>query len=79
LAYIFFLKEANMTTPVDEQRTKELFKQAMIELLEERKDLFYDLFVEVIEDSILVAAIREGAGSDSVSRDEIFRILEGSS
>jgi hypothetical protein len=31
----------------------------MIELLEERKDLFYDLFAEVIEDSILVAAIRE--------------------
>jgi hypothetical protein len=68
-----------MSTPVDEQRTKELFKQAMIEFFEERKDLFYDLFAEVIEDSILVAAIREGASSDSVDREEILKILEGSS
>jgi len=68
-----------MSLSVDDQKTKALFKQAMIELLEERKDLFYDLFAEVIEDTILVNAIREGASSDSVSRAEIFKILEGAS
>ena len=68
-----------MSLSVDDQKTKALFKQAMIELLEERKDLFYDLFAEVIEDTILVNAIREGASSESVSRAEIFKILEGAS
>jgi hypothetical protein len=66
-----------MNLSIDEQVAKELFKQAMIELLEERRDLFYDLFVEVIEDTILVNAIREGESSETIGRKEISRILEG--
>ena len=68
-----------MSNFMDDQKTKELFKEAMIELLEERKDLFYELFAEIIEDTILVNAIKEGASSDTVSREEIFKILEGAS
>lgn len=66
-----------MSTSLDDQKTKDLFKQAMIELLEERKDLFYDLFAEVIEDSLLIRAIQEGETTDSVRREEILEILEG--
>jgi hypothetical protein len=64
-------------TSLDEKQLKELFKQAMTELLEERKDLFYDLFAEAIEDAALVNAIREGETSEQVSREAVFRILEG--
>ena len=64
------------TTTLDENRLKALFKQAMVELLEERKDVFYDLFAEVIEDAALVNAIREDEASEPVSRSEILRILE---
>ncbi|MEJ2264875.1 MAG: hypothetical protein P8X95_15630 [Anaerolineales bacterium] len=62
---------------MDDQKTKELFKQAMIELLEERKDLIYDLFAEFIEDYLLIRAIQEGERTDSASREEILEILEG--
>ena len=65
-----------MSTSLDDQKTKELFKQAMIELLEERKDLFYDLFAEVIENSLLIRAIQEGETTDSASREEILEVLE---
>jgi len=68
-----------MSAMMDDQKTKELFKEAMIELLEERRDLFYDLFAEIIEDTILVNAIKEGSSSNTVSREEIFTILEGAS
>lgn len=68
-----------MSPSIGDRRTKELFKQAMVELLEERRDLFYDLFAEVIEDTLIVNAIREGAPSEPVDREEIFRILEGAS
>ena len=64
-------------TSLDENQLKELFKQAMTELFEERRDIFYDLFVEVIEDAGLVNAIREGDSGETVSRETIFRILEG--
>ena len=66
-----------MSPSLDEQRTKELSKEAMLELIEERKDLFYELFAEVIEDTILVNAIQEGESTGTVRREEIFQILEG--
>ncbi len=60
----------------DETRVKELFKQAILELFQEQRDLLYDLFVEVLEDLALVNAIKEGESSETVSRAEVFRILE---
>ena len=61
---------------LDEARVKELFKQAIIELLQEQKGLLYDLFVEVLEDLALVNAIKEGESSETVNRAEVFQILE---
>ena len=65
-----------MSTSLDEQKTIELIKQAMIELLEERKDLFYELFAEAVEDTLLVNAIREGESTDTVNKRVIIDILE---
>lgn len=62
---------------LDENLLKDIVKQAMIELLDERKDLFYNLVAEVIEDAALVRAIREGETSTYVSRSNIFDLLEG--
>jgi hypothetical protein len=62
---------------VDEDRMKELFKQAILEMLEERRDWFYELIAEIVEDFALVNAIREVEDEDTVSREEVFAILEG--
>ena len=67
-----------MTTPtMDEVRIKELLKQAMLELIQEQKDLFSDLFTEAIEDIALVNAIKDGQDTESVGREEVCQILEG--
>lgn len=63
-------------TPIAQEQIKELFKQAILEVLQERKDWFYDLFAEVIEDFALARAIREGEIEETVSREEVFRTLE---
>ena len=47
-------------TSFDESRIKELFKQFMLELLQEQREVFYDLFTEVIEDFALANAINGG-------------------
>ena len=65
------------TSALNDDQIKELFKQAMVELLEERRDLFYDIFAEIVEDIGLSGAIREGRETYDVSRDEVFRALEG--
>ena len=64
-------------TTLDETQIKELFKQAFVELLQERRDLVYELVVEIIEDFALLRAIKEGEDTATVRREEVFRVLEG--
>ena len=60
----------------DSEQVKDLFKQALLEILQEERELFYDLFAEIIEDMALVKAIKAGEESEVVSRDEVFALLE---
>lgn len=63
----------------DENQLKEVFKQAFTELLQERRDLLYDVFSEVLEDIALVNAIKEGENTEIVDRDQVLQILESKS
>ena len=65
-----------MQTQLDEGRLKQILKEALIEALEEKKDVFHELIVEAIEDIGLINAIREGQNTEAVSKQEIFDILE---
>jgi len=69
--------EDAMETLIDDNKIKNLFKQAIIEAIEEKRDVVHDLFMEAMEDIAMVRAIEEGESTDSVSRDEIFNILNG--
>ena len=64
-------------TTLDEAKIKELFKQAFVELLQERRELLYDLLAEIVEDAMLLREIREGQDTATVQRAEVFRLLEG--
>jgi ribosomal protein L12E/L44/L45/RPP1/RPP2 len=64
------------TSLVDEERLKELLKAAIVEVLEERRDLVLDLFEEALEDVALARAMEEGESSGNVSREEVFQVLE---
>jgi hypothetical protein len=66
-------KEITMT--VDELQLKTLVKEAVWELIQERREELSDLFGELIEDMALARAIREGEASESVSRDEVLALL----
>ena len=64
---------------LDETEIKELFKQAFVELLQERRDLFYDVIAEIVEDIALLRAIKEGEETVTVHREAVFQNLEGAS
>ena len=71
-------KEEEMTTTLpDEMRLKALLKEALVEVLEQRREWFSTLMVEALEDVALVQAIKEGETSEAVSRDEVFDLLKG--
>ncbi len=67
------MARANLT----EEGLKKLFKEALVETLQEQRELLHEVFAEVLEDIALAEAIREGRQTEAVSREEIFRILEG--
>lgn len=60
---------------LEDKHTKDLIKQALVELFQERRDLFADLFDELIEDVGLTNAMREAENSGTVSEEEIMAVL----
>ena len=66
-----------MELTLNDTSTKKILKEVMLELMNERQDLFYDIMREIIEDIGLANAIREGRQDEFVSEAEILTILEG--
>lgn len=61
---------------VDELQLKAVVKEAIWELVQERREELSDLFSELIEDMALAHAIRQGEASEPVSRDEVLALLD---
>ncbi len=59
-----------------ESKLKELMKQALVEVLEDRKEVIYEILCDVIEDTGLAHAIKEGEATETVGKQEILDILQ---
>jgi len=66
-----------METLVDDNKLKDLMKQAIIEAIEEKRETVHDLLVEAMEDVAMIHAIQEGEDSGAASRKDVFQALEG--
>ena len=66
-----------MEPSVNQDQLKELIKAALVEVLEQRRDLLHDAVAEALEDIALVRAIEEGANSELIGRAEVIDLLEG--
>jgi len=56
---------------------EETLKGVIIELAQERRDLFFEMILEAIEEIGLANAIREGRQNEFVSEESVIAILEG--
>jgi len=66
-----------MELTVNEDKMKEIFREIMINMIHERRDFFYDIIVEALEDVGLANAIREGRKNKFVAEQRIMALLEG--
>lgn len=66
-----------MQTVMDDGRLKQIFKEALTEILEEKQNIFHDIVMDAMEDIALSRAIREGEKSGTATKKQIFDILEG--
>jgi hypothetical protein len=62
---------------MEDNKIKQLFKEAILEALEEKRNLFQDLFLEALEDVALTRAIQEGQNSGTAEKQEVMNILKG--
>ena len=60
---------------LDSDKIKQIFKTALVEVIQENREVFSDLFAEIIEDIALERAIKEGEETETVSREAIFHIF----
>jgi hypothetical protein len=65
-----------MTPLIDEERLKILLKEALVEVLDQRRDWFAEVVTDALEDAALLAAIKEGETTEFVSRDDVFALLK---
>ena len=65
-----------MNYTIDEKRMRKVMKDILVEMMTEKKDLFYELILEAIEEVGLGRAIKEGRKGQYVAESKIMDILE---
>ena len=64
------------TISVAELHLKNLVKEAILELMQERQDELEEILAKVIQDLALTRAIEEGEATGTVGKAEILQVLE---
>jgi len=66
-----------MESALTEKKTKELVTEVLVEMLHDKREVFYEIVLEALEDIGLANAIEDGRKNDFVSEREVMEILEG--
>jgi len=66
-----------MQLSLDDDQTKALLKEVLVEMLQQQREVFYELVLEALEDVGLAKAIEEGEETEFVNESEIQEILRG--
>lgn len=70
------LKELNMNPITNNKELKETFKEAIIEVFENRKDILVDAISEAMEDLGMAKAIKEGDKNNLVKEEVVMNYLK---
>jgi len=60
---------------IDETRLKDLLKAALLEAVEEHRDIVRDIVEEALEDIAMSRAIEQGLNSNVITPGEVFALL----
>jgi hypothetical protein len=66
-----------MELSIDDKKTKELLTEVMVELMQTKREVLYEIVLEALEDVGLGNALIEGRKNDYVPESEILSILDG--
>lgn len=66
-----------MQLTLDDDKTKALLTEVLVELLQQKREVFYELILDALEEVGLANAILEGEKTDFVDEADIQAILKG--
>jgi len=66
-----------MNTAASDAHTKELMTEMLVEMLEQKREVFYEIIIEALEDIGLARAVEEGRENEFVNKAEILELLKG--
>ena len=66
-----------MELTISDEKTKELLTEALVEMIQQKREVFQEILLEALEEVGLANAIKEGRKDDFVGEDEVMEILEG--
>jgi hypothetical protein len=66
-----------MELTINDAHTKALLTEVMVEMIQTKREVFYEIILEALEEVGLANAIIEGRKNDFVSEEQIFSILDG--
>jgi hypothetical protein len=72
---LILFAELNMALSISDEKLKEIMKEAVIEIIKEKRKVFYEILLEAIEEVGLANAIREGRKNKFVGEDRILKML----
>ena len=64
-----------MQLTLDDEKTKALLTEVLIEMLQQKREVFYDIVLDALEEVGLANAIAEGEESEFVDEADIRAIL----
>lgn len=65
-----------MELTLNEMQVKSLLKEVILELVQEKREWFFEAMVEALEEIGLANAIQEGRRNEFVDEEQITAILE---
>lgn len=66
-----------MELTIVDEALKPLIEEVLIKMIQEKREVFYEIFMEALEDIGLGNAIHEGRQNRFVSEERILALLEG--
>lgn len=66
-----------MNIAISDEHTKELMTEVLVEMMQQKREVFYEIVVEALEDIGLAGAIQEGRQNEFVDKAEISELLKG--
>ena len=66
-----------MSRSVQESELKKAVKEALLEAIQENREVFQEMLTEALEDVGLLRAMKVGRKTKMVPREKVFEILKG--